>query len=81
MVSQKSVMPSEHPRVFIKKYFKPMARDLGEDIHKIFELPIKGISNILWYLVLLSCHQTDCPRPLRCKGGKEDNHGKKEKQM
>lgn len=41
MVSQKSAMPSEHPRVFIKKYFKPMARDLGEDVHKIFELPIR----------------------------------------
>lgn len=29
MVSQKSAMPSEHPKVFIKKYLSQMARDIG----------------------------------------------------
>ena len=48
-----------------------MARDLGEDIHKIFELPIKGISNILWYLVLLSCQQSGCPRSVRKRNGRK----------
>lgn len=51
---------------------------MGEDIHRILNLPVKGIPKILWYLVLLSCHQTDCPRSVRTlKGGKRDNSMKK----
>ena len=64
--------------MFIKKYFKPNGGRHWARIHKILDLPIKGISKILWCLVLLSCHQTDCPRSVRTlKGGKRDNSMKK----
>lgn len=54
-----------------------MAADIGRGYIE-FRFTDKGTSKILWCLVSLSCHQTDCPRSVRTlQGGKEDNHGKK----
>lgn len=58
-------MPSEHPKDSSnKKILSQMAADIGRGYIE-FRFTDNGTSKILWCLVSLSCHQTDCPRSVR----------------